>query len=323
MPKVIASKSFRIPLLLAVVLVCGSVFVLSRSGSSAAADIWLHETHPQTAWAACNLNARNGKPSTFHPLSDAAAATLVTRQPEIRPDNARSYTLAGVRYPAPNDYVPNPGQLEAFRNARNDAGQTNVEFNPYYQYVDGRDGISRPSTDDLIQWAAHKWGIPEDWLRAEYIRESYWNQYMLGDATSVSAARIKLYPPQSRIGHSNRVYQSLGITQVQFAPFGTLHPGTEPLRWLSTAFNIDYQAATLRFYYDNPQGSRSAWNDSSYTPCQAWRSLGGWYSPFPWGNAPQARYVSQVQHILATRGWEASDFVNWSPPSLPPGIRFK
>lgn len=323
MPKVIASKSFRIPLLLAVVLVSVAAFVLSHGGSSAAAGIWRHEADPQTAWAACNRNARNGKPSTFHPLSDAAAAALVTRQPEIRPDNSRSYTLGGRRYPAPNFYVPSRGQLEAFRNARTNAGQTNVEFNPYYQYVDGREGISHPSTDDLIQWAAHKWGIPEDWLRAEYIRESYWNQYMLGDATSVNPGWLKLYPPQSRIGHSNRVYQSLGITQVQFAPFGTLHPGTEPLRWLSTAFNIDYQAATLRFYYDNPQGSRSAWNDSSYAPCEAWRSLGGWYSPFPWGNAPQGRYSSQVQHILTARGWSASDFVNWSPPSLPPGIRFK
>ena len=35
-----------------------------------------------------------------------------------------------------------------------------MQFNPYLQYVDGRDGMTDPSTDDLIQWAAHKWGIP-------------------------------------------------------------------------------------------------------------------------------------------------------------------
>ena len=50
--------------------------------------------------------------------------------------------------------------------AKSSSGQSNVAFNPYYRYVDGRDGLLRPSTDDLIQWAAHKWGIPENWLRA-------------------------------------------------------------------------------------------------------------------------------------------------------------
>src|SRR4051812_37003769 len=42
------------------------------------------ERHPKPAWVACNRNARNGKPSTFRPLSDAEAAALVTPQPEIR-----------------------------------------------------------------------------------------------------------------------------------------------------------------------------------------------------------------------------------------------
>jgi len=292
-------------------------------GASTAATVMRPERHPQLRWAACNRNAHSVAVSTFHPLSDHAAAALVTHEPETRRDNARSYTLDGHQYQAANDYVPTLAQVRAFRQARSSSGQTNVAFNPYYQYVDGRDGLRHPSTDDLIQWAAHKWGIPENWLRAEYVHETYWNQFMLGDATQVSGAWYGKYRPADRIPGTHSVYQSLGITQVRWAPGGALHPGTEPLRWLSTAFNIDYQAATVRFYYDNPQRTRSSWGDGSYTPCQTWNSIGGWYSPYPWQNSGQASYADAVKRILAQRDWESSGFVSWAPSSLPRGLHFR
>jgi hypothetical protein len=306
-----------------VALACAVVaaLLIDLLGSSKAAIMMHRERHPQTTWAACNRNAHNHKPSTFHPLSDRAAAALVTPQVETRPDNDRAYTLGRTRYRAPNYYVPSRAQVRRFRRARTSAGQTNVQFNPYYAYVDGDDGLHRPTTDELIQWGAHKWGIPEDWLRAEYVHESYWNQFMLGDDTPVSGRAYRRYPSQSRVAGSNGVYQSLGITQVRWTPDGSLHPGTEPLRWLSTAFNIDYQAATLRFYYDNPQQSRSAWNDGSYRPCQAWSSVGAWFSPYPWGNSGQATYAGAVRQILAQRDWTSNAFVTWKPGSLPPGIK--
>ncbi len=294
--------------------------VLWRTGQpSTAAGLAHPERHPQTVWAACNRRARRGGPSTFHPLSDAAAAALVTPEPETRPDNARSYRLSGRTYPAPNDDVPTAAQLRAVRRSRVSNGESAVQFDPYYADVDGRDGLRHPSTDELIQWAAHKWGIPENWLRAEYVHESYWNQFMLGDDTPVSAAWYRRYPSQARSA-GGAVYQSMGITQVRWAPDGSLNPGSEPLRWESTAFNIDWQAATLRFYYDNPQGRRAAWNDASYRPCQAWNSLGAWYRPYPWNNSGQHQYAGAVQQILRQRGWASSSFLSWTPGSLPPGV---
>jgi hypothetical protein len=308
----------------AVVLCVGAGVGLSAiHGSSAAVVTQRREAHPQTAWAACNRNAHNGRPSTFRPLADSRAASLVTPEPETRPDNGKPFSIDGRRYPAPNDYVPAARQLAQFHRARTSAGQTNLQFNPYYRYVDGRDGLRRPTTDELIQWAAHKWGIPENWLRAEYVHESYWNQFMLGDATPVNGRDYRRYPSQSRIPGGSTAYQSLGITQVRWATDGSLHPGTEPLRWQSTAFNMDYQAATLRFYYDNPQRTRTAWNDRSYRPCQKWNSLGGWFSPYPWGNAGQKTYVRAVQQILGQRSWATGSFQTWSPSSLPPGLRIR
>jgi hypothetical protein len=313
---------FRLVAALAVCAIAAALLI-DLQGSSTAAVATRPEGHPQTVWAACNRNAHSRKPSTFKPLSDSAAAALVTREPETRPDNDRPYTLDGVRYPAPNDYVPTPAQVRQFRLAKTSAGQTNLQFNPYYAYVDGDDGLRDPTTDDLIQWAAHKWGIPEDWLRAEYVHESYWNQFMLGDDTPVSASWYGRYPSQSRVSGSTGVYQSLGITQVRWTPDGSLHPGTEPLRWLSTAFNVDYQAATIRFYYDNPQETRTAWNDPSYRPCQAWNSIGAWFSPYPWANPGQATYVAAVRQILSQRAWTSQSFLSWTPSSLPPGVKLR
>lgn len=313
-----ARRVFALASLLAVLAVV--IAWQSRASSPAAAVRLRPERHPQTSWAPCNSNAHNTQVSTFHPLSDGRAAKLITREPETRPDNDRSFSVNGVRYSAPNAYVPTHSQVLAFQRAKSSAGQTNISFNPYYKYVDGRDHIRHASTDDLIQWAAHKWGIPENWLRAEYVRESYWNQFMLGDDTPVSATWYRRYPSQSRVADSSGVYQSLGITQVRWAPDGSLHPGTEPLRWKSTPFNVDYQAATLRFYYDNPQGTRTAWNDPSYRPCQEWNSVGGWFSPYPWNNAGQHSYVHSVQQILTDRTWTSSDFLSWTPASLPPGV---
>lgn len=247
-------------LIVALAGVAVAAFAVWRSLDSAAAVAARRpETHPQTTWAACNRNALNSEPSTFHPLSDQAAAALVTPEPESRRYNARPYTVGGQLLPSINTDVPTSAQIARFRSSRVSDGRTVLEFNPYFRFVDGRDGLRNPTTDELIQWAAHKWGIPENWLRAEYTVESYWNGFQLGDRASVSPSSYQRYPIAARIPGSHDVYESMGITQVKWIADNSVGAGTEPLRWESTAFNIDYQAATVRFYFDNPQRARSQW----------------------------------------------------------------
>jgi hypothetical protein len=291
--------------------------------SSTALAAHTPESHPQATWAPCNRNAHNGRVSTFRPLSDQAAAALVTPEPETRHFNVTPYRTGGTSLPSVNTYVPTNAQLAQFRASRISSGQTLLRFNPYMRYVDGRDGLSHPSTDELIQWAAHKWGIPENWLRAEYVVESYWNSFQLGDETTVKPDWYTEYPIQARVPGGDKVYESMGITQVKWIADNSVGAGTEPLRWESTAFNIDYQAATVRFYYDNPQGTRSSWGDPTYAPCRPWDSIGGWFEPYPWRNEGQKGYIARVQHALAEREWLTQSFVAWSPASFPPGITFK
>jgi len=318
-----ARRTRRLVLFASVFTVIGGCLVSESLSSSVARSPMARERSPATGWAPCNRNARNRTPSTFRPLSDARAAGLVTHQIEDRRYNARPFSLDGRSYAAANYYVPTTIELRRFHNAHTSLGEPVVQLNPYFRDVDGLDGLRRPSTDDLIQWAAHKWGIPENWLRAEFVQESYWNQFQLGDRASVIPRWYHSYPPQARVPGSDDVYQSLGITQVKWAPDGSVGAGSEPLRWKSTAFNLDYQAAMVRFYFDNPQGARSSWGDRTYVPCQAWNSIGGWFEPYPWRNPGQESYIRQVRQDLADVDWTAASFVHWTPHSFPPGIRFK
>jgi hypothetical protein len=233
------------------------------------------ERSPQTTWA----------PVGFLPLSDARAAALVTHEPETRPSNASA-----------NDYVPTTAQLTAFH-----ASTASYMNDPYRQYVTGRPGLAHPSTDDLVQWAAHKWGIPEDWIRAGMLFESHWYQTALGDLQSVSSSWYSLYPPQARIAGTLEAYESMGVMQVRWrADNSSLAAGTEPLRWQSTAFNLDFYGSTLRWMYNG----LCPWCGTGYGPGQAWNTIGGWYGGGPWGGTADQWYIADVQDALHFRYWE-------------------
>lgn len=247
---------------------------LRRAGSAAS---------PQTTWAA---------PRT-RPLSDAQAAALVRREPETRPANALA-----------NDYVPSASELAAFYCAVNQQGQTTLRANPLNRYVDGRDGLRAPSTDELIQWVAHKWTIPEDWIRADMAEESWWRMSTLSDRATVSSSWYGLYPATARISASSDVYESMGIAQIKWRPDGSDGAGTEPLRWKSTAFNLDYYAASVRYFYDGD----CSWCGAGYGRGQQWNSIGAWYSPYPWANSGALSYIQSVQSTLSQRPWERPGF---------------
>jgi hypothetical protein len=257
------------------------VLVLSAATASGLArhSTWARARAPQSTWAAPGSG----------PLSDARAAALITSQPENRPANA----------PA-NEYVPTEPQLRKFYSARNNHGETTVQWNPLYRFVTGRSRLVHASTDDLIQWVAHKWGIPEDVIRAQMMRESGWNMSQLGDRRTVRATWYSQYPRQARLARTSDVFSSMGIAQVKWVPDGSIGAGSEPLRWRSTAFNLDFFAATVRYYYDGHCG----WCGSGYHAGQSWNSVGAWYSPLPWGG-PQARlYIYQVQRIIRQKSWQ-------------------
>ncbi|HEV2069992.1 MAG TPA: hypothetical protein VGR26_09375, partial [Acidimicrobiales bacterium] len=94
------------------------------------------------------------RPVGSAPLSDAEAAARVRRSSwEPRPEND-----------TPNHRVPTSIELSSFRS---------VNAAPAW-YKDKVTGNFTGTTDEIIQWAAHKWGIDEDVFRAVAVQESWW-----------------------------------------------------------------------------------------------------------------------------------------------------
>jgi hypothetical protein len=242
------------------------------------------ERHPQTTWA----------PIGRKPLSDRAAAALVTHVPEVRAENVRA-----------NNYRPTDADLRYFRSVKNPAGQTSVALNSWNAYVNGRSYLKNPSTDDLIQWAAHKWGIPEDWLRAQLAWESWWQMDLPGDLARVSDKWYNQYAPlfHSKDGQ-NLVYESAGLSQIKWTPDNAVNVGTRFLRYRSSAFDLDYMGAESRYYYDG----KCNWCRPHYHAGNPWLSIAAWNSPAPWNNVRQRQYASNVRRTLQQRPWTLPSF---------------
>jgi len=101
------------------------------------------------------INLRVGQ----RPLSvRAAAAKVVHSSWEPRPRNGGA-----------THRVPTAAQLRAFHRQSD---------NPYAHWVTGR---FRGTTDEVIQWAAAKWGLSANLVRAVAATESWWRMSTVGD----------------------------------------------------------------------------------------------------------------------------------------------
>ena len=146
------------------------------------------------------------RPHAKKPLSDKRAAKLVHRSRfEPRPANREALRR-----------TPTTAQLRAFR------AQSEM---PYARYVTGR---FTGTTDEVIQWAARKWGFKPDLLRAVATVESWWRMSTVGDNGD-----------------------SFGLFQVR-RPFHCTEPVCEQFRG-DAALNADYYGGILRSYYDGRQ----------------------------------------------------------------------
>jgi hypothetical protein len=85
------------------------------------------------------------------------------------------------------------------------------------------------TTTEIIQWAACKWGIDEDTIRADAVVESYWHMSTLGDVCGP-------------VGEA-----SYGLMQIKNQDCtGTIIHGGYPDSTRSTALNVDWYAAHIR-----------------------------------------------------------------------------
>jgi hypothetical protein len=197
------------------------------------------------------------------PLSDAAAAAKVVHSSfEPRPANASA-----------THRVPTKAQLRAFHRQSDQ---------PYSHWVTGR---FRGTTDEVIQWAAAKWGLAPDLVRAVAAKETWWRMSTVGDDGD-----------------------SFGLFQVR-RPFhcrGTLVCG---LFRHEAALNADYWGSIIRSYYDGKQTwlNTVSGNGARYGSGDLWGSIGAWFSG-RWHDAGSETYVGAIKDYMARRIWRTRDF---------------
>lgn len=157
------------------------------------------------------------------------------------------------------------------------------------------------TTDEILQWAACKWGIDENIVRAETVVESYWHQNYRGDTTG-----DKQYcPPGTWDGKG--CYQSYGLLQLKYYYFQSAWPMSRD----DTAFSVEYVLGVIRTCYEG-------WTTylkervplPGYQPYHAgdlWGCLGRWYSG-GWYDAGALSYIQKVKNALAQQSWLQAGF---------------
>jgi hypothetical protein len=175
------------------------------------------------------------------------------------------------------------------------------------KYILGRiTGDFTGTTDEIFQWAAAKWGLPDNLLRAIAYMESNWRQSNFGDYVNDRA----LCPPG---------YQNVLPCPVTFGIVGTKStswPGIFPWNRDSTAAAVDALGGWLRGCYEGWVWWLRDHGNTSHGVYQAgdiWGCVGAWYSG-NWldGSAttPQTgeHYIAQVQRWMQQRPWLSPGF---------------
>jgi hypothetical protein len=236
---------------------------------------------------------------------------------EPRPDNAKR-----------NQVMPDPAAVHAALAARPRAA--GGAYDPRWDsWLLARvDGQFTGTTDEVFQWAACKWGLPDDLLRAIAVRESTWYQYLTypsgravpnygsGDVFSAASAASKVYCDfVGRYGYDYQQDLGAGICPKTFSIVGVMswqdpgwgawpdnQNGTFPFNRNSTAFAVDYLGSELRGCYEGWESWLGHTGTTSYGAGDLWGCVGAWYAG-DWHSAAADGYIGRVRTELDTRRW--------------------
>jgi hypothetical protein len=236
--------------------------------------LWRYASSPATVvdpGGVCGLPAPAGRFETLPPgavlPSGAQCADRVRAAPEIRADNSLANSTTGS--------APHPD-------------------NPRV------DGNFTGTTDEILQWAACKWGIDEDMVRAQAAKESWWHQDAAGDLSYDANA---CHPS---VRHLVPCPESLGILQVRYL----YHTPAMDDSIASTAYNADYVYSIMRACYDGElTWLNTVERGATYVAGDIWGCFGVWFSG-RWRTQPALGYIADVSQLLADRVWEQPYFID-------------
>ena len=139
------------------------------------------------------------------------------------------------------------------------------------------------TTDEIIQWAACKWGLSDEVLRAQALVESGWRQAARGDYEPRSAGRCTLHDRRDPCP------TSFGLLQNKWYFNRPAYPRLRAM----TSFHMDWSAAQLRGCYDGRKGLPAG---------SLWGCVGNWFSG-GWRDGEARGYVARVRAALHAKRW--------------------
>ncbi|HSL11186.1 MAG TPA: hypothetical protein VLA82_07720 [Actinomycetota bacterium] len=251
---------------------------------------------------------------------------------EPRPANAEA-----------NARMPDPAAVSAALASRSRSGSGGYATRWDTWLLPRVDGAFTGTTDEIIQWAACKWGIADNLLRAIAVRESTWYQ----DPTYASGRCVPNWgcgdlvdrptPATRRYcrglaeagGHDYEADHGAGICPKTFSIAGVMswqdpdwgrYPanqnGTFPFNRDSTAFAVDYLAASLRGCIEGWEPWLANTSDRPYRRGDVRGCVGAWFAGAWW--TPDAKtYVARVRRVIERRTWLRSSFARTTPPCDP------
>ena len=163
------------------------------------------------------------------------------------------------------------------------------------------------TTQEILEWAACKWGIDQDVVFAQAAVESSWQQAKLGDWT----ANVKLCPPGHGLGADGtpgECPQSYGILQNRYSSEESVWPSIA----VSTAMNVDAAYAIWRSCYDGFE----VWlndgpNSQPYRAGDLWGCVGRWFAG-NWYTPEADGYIDLVKKFVSERIWLQPYFLRTS-----------
>jgi hypothetical protein len=323
---------------------------IRRSGRPALAGVAAIVVAAALVFAAMYVSNRPGKETARHGVEATAAraATTTTKRPpsaagyfrtspvgvwktlprdrtcvgrvhlsswEPRPDNA-----------VPNHRMPNPVAVHHAFAGRPVSGGGSDDPRWDHWLLQRVDGQYTGTTDEIFQWAACKWGIADNVLRAIAVRESTWYEYEIypsgrpvldwgmGDMMPAGTAGAGTYcNTLAKFGRDYqrdfgtaicpRTFSIAGVMAWEAPSWGRMQGnqnGTFPFSRNSTAFAVDYLAAQLRGCYN---GWEFWLRDSgAYAAGDLWGCVGAWYAG-DWHSSDANGYIHRVRAELANHTW--------------------
>lgn len=261
---------------------------------------------------------------------DRRCQALVHRSTwEPRPGNQR-----------PNTTVPDARAVRTALASRPRGGDMNGYDPRFDSWLLARvTGRHTGTTDENIQWAACKWGLPDNVLRAIAVRESTWHQdlrypsgrcvlnFGCGDMVERATADTEKFcaaisgfghdfEQDFGVGRCPKTFSLVGVMAWQDPGWGPMEDnqnGTFPFAQRSTAYALDYLGAFLRGCYEGWVRWLGNTGDGSYAPGDLDGCVGAWYAG-DWRTELALGYVERVRDELAARTWLTAEFRFHTPP---------